>query len=154
MDTNPYTLVVALDSGELSKKVATYAIDLVTRLACPYKLYFIHAIGLNPTRTLPFLDDLDKANNYDIEEEGKRVVEESVTWLEQFKEKVQYEWVTLKETKESGPIIEDYINSLPHVDAVIVGTRNNEGMKKLIWGSLSEYITHNVKCPVVIVKNT
>ncbi|ORY05633.1 adenine nucleotide alpha hydrolases-like protein [Basidiobolus meristosporus CBS 931.73] len=154
MESIPYTLVVALDSGELSRKTANYAIDLVTRLACPYKLYFIHAIGLNPAQSLPFLDDLDKANNYDIEEKGERVVAENLKWLEQYKNKVQYEWVTLKEAGECGVIIEKYINSLPHVDIVITGTRNYEGVKKFIMGSLSEYLVHHIKYPVVVIKST
>ncbi|HEY4566300.1 hypothetical protein GOP80_05990 [Planococcaceae bacterium Storch 2/2-2] len=37
-------------------------------------------------------------------------------------------------------------------DAVVIGHRGLSGWKKMMLGSVSEYVLHHVTCPVVIVK--
>lgn len=38
------------------------------------------------------------------------------------------------------------------VDLVVIGTHNRGALAKIMFGSVSDYVVRNVKCPVLIVK--
>jgi len=38
------------------------------------------------------------------------------------------------------------------VDLVVIGSHNRGALGKIMFGSVSDYVVHNLKCPVLIVK--
>ncbi|CAG8510030.1 16824_t:CDS:2, partial [Racocetra fulgida] len=65
-DLNQYKILIAAEESEVSCKAIKYAFDLCSRLNTPYSLEIVYIIALNPETNVPFLHNLDKANNLDI----------------------------------------------------------------------------------------
>jgi nucleotide-binding universal stress UspA family protein len=53
--------------------------------------------------------------------------------------------------KELGKTIAKIAQDL-HADIVVMGTNNRGAVGRFMFGSVSEYVLHNVLCPVLIVK--
>lgn len=53
---------------------------------------------------------------------------------------------------EPGEAIVDYAEK-NKVDVVVVGSRGLGAIKRAFLGSTADYVTHHLKCPVLIVKH-
>lgn len=82
-----YRIVIAADGSNVSKKAIKFAIDLCSKLSCPYQIDVLYCIGINPpkgTTALHLLSGLDHINNIEIKEEAKQDVAELNQFLAQF----------------------------------------------------------------------
>ncbi|RKP10491.1 hypothetical protein THASP1DRAFT_27729 [Thamnocephalis sphaerospora] len=148
-----YTIVVAVDSVRTSGRAINHAFYLASKLGTPYRLIVLHAVALNRPQGLPYIDNLDKASNIDIKAQAKQTVAQIHDYIRRFDGKVDYEIKTVEAQGNVGPVIEAYIvENYPRLDLLITGTRNHQGLKKLMLGSTSEYFVHHLSCPVTIVK--
>ncbi|CAJ0828174.1 11106_t:CDS:10 [Entrophospora sp. SA101] len=145
-----YNILVAAEASTISFNAINYAFDLCSQLSKPYSLKIIYIIALNPETHVPFLCNLDKANNIDILSDAKETINKLKDYLKIFDKtmpKVKYEFIEYEEHGTVGEIIKEYINKKePNLDALIIGSRNLDG-------STSDYLVKNIKCPVTIVKS-
>ncbi|RUP49276.1 hypothetical protein BC936DRAFT_142899 [Jimgerdemannia flammicorona] len=152
MTDTSYRVIVASDNSPVSRKAVHYAVDLCKKLAVPHELEVVFVVALNPlVNPVPFLGDLDRSANVGIENDAKKDLEELRGFLKQFDGVVNYKIVDIKDYTDVGPILETYAEKRA-ANLFVIGSRNNDGLKKLILGSTSEYCIHHVKCPVVVVK--
>lgn len=45
-----YRIVIAADGSNVSKKTIKFAIDLCSKLSCPYQIDVLYCIGINPPK--------------------------------------------------------------------------------------------------------
>ncbi|GES74072.1 universal stress protein [Rhizophagus clarus] len=119
-------------------------------------LTIIYVIALNPETNVPFLHNLDKANNLDILLDAEEAVGKIREYLKKFDNTypdVQYDFIEHKGYGIVGKILTEYIsqNQLD-LDLLIVGSRNLDGLQKVVLSSTSDYLARHVHCPVTIVK--
>ncbi|KAG1133710.1 hypothetical protein G6F42_001172 [Rhizopus arrhizus] len=148
-----YRIVIAADGSNVSKKTIKFAIDLCSKLSCPYQIDVLYCIGINPpkgTTALHLLSGLDRINNIEIKEEAKQDVAELNQFLAQFNN-TNIQLKIREGSSHIGSIIEEYVNQDPP-RILILGSSNKEGIQKFILGSTSDYCLHRCHCPVTIIK--
>ncbi|CAG8563875.1 9624_t:CDS:2 [Paraglomus occultum] len=154
--TNPYKVVVAAENSPISHNAVNFAFDLCSRLSCPFTLTVVYIIALNPSTNIPFLSNLEKANNLDIQLEAKETVAVLQKYLEKFKTltpRVNYTFVQSEGYGTVGENLTHYITvEHPDTNLLVIGSRDLEGLQKMILSSTSEYVSRHIKVPVVIVK--
>ncbi|KAI9187861.1 hypothetical protein H9P43_002252 [Blastocladiella emersonii ATCC 22665] len=147
-----YTVVVAVDSSVPSLHAFDAAARLVARLA-EYRLVVIHCTALNKTSRFPYFDHLDKAYNLEIQDESRAAINECKAYLRQFDDLVDYELVEVEGEGDVGPLIERYLaDNVPECDLVVIGTHNHQGLKKMLYASVSQYCVEHLPYPVTVVK--
>ncbi|GBC00686.1 hypothetical protein RclHR1_03940012 [Rhizophagus clarus] len=151
-----YNILVAIEETSISHNAIEYAFDLCSRLKDSYSLTIIYVIALNPETNVPFLHNLDKANNLDILLDAEEAVGKIREYLKKFDNTypdVQYDFIEHKGYGIVGKILTEYIsqNQLD-LDLLIVGSRNLDGLQKVVLSSTSDYLARHVHCPVTIVK--
>jgi len=151
-----YEILVAVEESPISHNAIEYAFDLCSRLKDSYSLSIIYIIALNPETNVPFLHNLDKANNLDILHDAKEAVGKIGEYLKKFDNTypdVQYDLIEHKGYGVVGKILTEYISqNQPNLNLLIVGSRNLEGLQKVMLSSTSDYLARHVHCPVTIVK--
>lgn len=144
--------VPAHDSAE-SYLAIQKAVELCQNLKS-YKLTIAYFIAFNPASSTPFIDHLEKSYNMEIEDQSKVELEKCRVHLsENYFNKVDYEFVEVQGEGEVGVLIEQYIRDKA-VDLVVCGSRNQGAVKRWIFGSVSEYLNHHLRVPVLIVKDS
>jgi len=78
------------------------------------------------------------------------------TLLEEAAEKVMREGINVYTKLQAGGKLlgETLVRNAEDllVDLVIIGSHNRGTLGKIMFGSVSDYVVHNLKCPVLIVK--
>jgi len=151
-----YKIMVALNDTIESWDAVDAAIQLCTHFAPDaYRLLLVYVVALNPVQSLPYLDHLDRAYNIEIIENAQKEVDACKNHLLKcYSGKVNYEFVQVEGEGETGPVIAQYLaESHADLNMLVLGSRNLTGVKKLLQGSVSEYLMHHVTCPVLIVKD-
>ncbi|CAG8667905.1 12587_t:CDS:2 [Cetraspora pellucida] len=165
-DSNQYKILIAAEESEVSCKAIRHAFDLCSRLNTPYSLEIVYVIALNPETNVPFLHNLDKANNLDILLDAKKPISMVMERLEQYKsiyvrdllksnllKNVEYNFNKLEGHGIVGKILKDYIEThKPDLNLLIVGSRDLDGLQKIVLSSTSDYLVKHLRCPVTIVK--
>jgi len=155
-DSTQYKILLAAEESEVSCKAISYAFDLCSRFNTPYSLEIAYVIALNPETNVPFLHNLDKANNLDILMDADKPVSKVMERLKQCKSNypnVQYNFNKLEGHGVVGKILKDYVdNHKPDLNLLIVGSRDLDGLQKIVLSSTSDYLVKNLRCPVTIVK--
>ncbi|CAG8630639.1 10539_t:CDS:2 [Funneliformis mosseae] len=159
-----YKILLAIEETSISHNAIEYAFDLCSRLKDPYILSIIYVIALNPETSVPFLHNLDKANNLDILLDAKETVGKLRDYLKTYDKTypdVQYDFIEHESHGTVGEILTEYI-SLQQPNLLIIGSRNLEGLQKvrllfprissIVLSSTSEYLVRHVCCPVTIIK--
>ncbi|CAG8466424.1 6460_t:CDS:2 [Ambispora leptoticha] len=115
---------VAAEASSASFKAIDYAFDLCSRFNIPYSLKIIYVVALNPEMNVPFLYNLDRANNLDILMDAK----ESANKIKEYIDRIQYNQQGHGLVSE---LIKDYVEKCePNLNMLVVGSRNLEGLKK------------------------
>jgi len=126
-------IMVAYDEHLAAEKALDMAIEIAK--ATGGEIYIVSAYMSvdNPSRRA-FLETL-------LEEAAEKVMREGVTAYT----KLQAGSKLLGETLVRNA--EDLL-----VDLVIIGSHNRGTLGKIMFGSVSDYVVRNLKCPVLIVK--
>ena len=113
-------ILVALNDSPASFKALDAAVKHVQSLKVSYELFLIHFVALNPPQAFPYLDHLDKGFNIEIQETEDKIVNSLAKKLQDnYYGKVNYSFIKVEGNGETGPIIEEYIQSqLPNLDMI------------------------------------
>ncbi|KAJ1998966.1 hypothetical protein GGI04_004776 [Coemansia thaxteri] len=153
--TRPYTVVVRIDGTSEGFAAAEYACSLCLKLKVHYRLIFLYVVALYRRSALNLINRQTDQLNADIREDAENDMVKCKQFLSRFESLVPYEWISIKDEGNIGPImaqfIADGLNS--PVDLAVVGRTVDAGIKKLVGGHVSDYLIVHLNCPVMVVKD-
>ncbi|KAJ2783394.1 hypothetical protein GGI15_002606 [Coemansia interrupta] len=152
----PYTVVVRIDSTPEGYAAAEYASSLCLKLKVKFRLIFLFVVALYRRTGLQLINRQTDQLNADIREDAENEMVRCKQFISRFESLLQYEWISIKDEGNVGPIIARFIkDSLQApVDLVVVGRTADVGIKKIVGGHVSDYLLANLSCPVMVVKDT
>ncbi|KAG9299231.1 hypothetical protein G9A89_013879 [Geosiphon pyriformis] len=152
-----YKILVAAENSPISFKAIKYGFDLCSRFNTSYSLTIIYIVALNYETNIPILHNLDRANNIDIIMDAKETTIKLEDHLKRYHDSlpsVKYSFLKHEGHGTVGKILQEYIEkTTPDLNLLVVGSRNLEGLQKIVLSSTSEYLAKHLHCPIVIVKS-
>ncbi|TVQ11879.1 MAG: universal stress protein [Leptolyngbya sp. DLM2.Bin27] len=152
-------ILVALDQTSASSLAFNYAL----KLAQPHQsqLRLVHCLSIEPYENLGALMDagvgLRSSTQVQQKEEATQLqrTQAAQTWLEQLRtealaQDIEVDFVC--ETADPGMFICQLAKDW-NADVIVVGNSGKEGLKKLILGSVSQYVTNHAPCRTIVVPN-
>jgi nucleotide-binding universal stress UspA family protein len=150
-----FKVVVAIDDSDISYYALSWAIDfIIANRRDDCKLVVLHA--QHPIETFMYpvaghavyaptlaTDAVKKAN----EENSKRIMSKAINIC---KSKEVDALTAIAEGDPKDAICE--AAEKLHADLLVVGSRGLGMVKRAFLGSVSDYLTHHARCPVLIVK--
>ncbi len=152
-------ILVALDRTAASNRVFDYALDLAQSSQGQLKL--VHNPALKPYDNLGKLIDagvgLQNSAKVQHETEAAQLhqIQEIRQWLEQLRAEALKRHISTDlvcEMAAAGPFICQLAETWA-ADVVVMGNSGKKGLKKLILGSVSEYVAKHAPCPTLVVPN-
>ncbi|MEG3072047.1 MAG: universal stress protein [Peptococcaceae bacterium] len=141
-------ILVAYDGGKKAHK----ALEIATEIAknCDAELYIFSSVKM-PSMVASVVD---RVMLKDLEDKS---LEYFKSEMKEAEEKVKSQGVpvrTLTVRDSPGPAIVDFAEK-EKIDLIAMGSRNRGIIEGLILGlgSVSNYVTHNARCPVMITKD-
>jgi nucleotide-binding universal stress UspA family protein len=127
-------LLLATDGKPHSEKAIKYAMDLAKLTSS--KLYVLYVI--NPKR----------------DEDKQGLIQEGMKYIHALKDRADDERVEMITMLEGGSPYETILSTSERVKAgaIIVGSSGKTALDRVLIGSVSEYVSRNSSCTVIIVK--
>ena len=132
-------VVVAVDGSDHAKRAVKEATRIVEDGGVIKIVYVLEYGGVPEEARLV-------GSSEEIEARREEVIGPVIAEMKQLS--IPYEVHVLK--GDPGETIAQFVER--QGDAVVIGHRGLSGWKKMMLGSVSEYVLHHVTCPVVIVK--
>lgn len=156
---NYRNILVALDRTAASDRVFDYALELAKSSQGQLKL--VHSLAVKPYDNLGKLIDAGAGLqnsakvHHDAEASQLHQVQEARQWLEQLctealKRDISTDFVC--EMSDPGSFVCQIAETWA-ADVVVMGNSGKKGLKKLILGSVSEYVAKHAPCPTLVVPN-
>lgn len=152
MSTKNFSILVAIDGSVSSMKAVDYAIQLAKKQD-NVRLTLLNILDIDMAKKM--VSSFIIAPTYGLKEyeEDKKVVLER---LDEVKKKCEGEGIQTKIEVVGGPtpVTSSIVNYAENenVDLLVVGTRGNSGLKKLLLGSVASGVVTYAHCPVLVVK--
>ena len=152
-------ILVALDRTSASDRVFDYALGLAQ--ASQGQLQLVHSININPYDNLGKLIDagvgLQSSSRvqHDGEAAQQQRVQETQQWLEQLHAEALNRNIATDfvcKMADPGPFICQLAETW-NADVIVVGNSGKKGLKKLVLGSVSDYVAKHAPCPTMVVPN-
>ena len=140
----PRIILLATDGSEDAKLAAKAAIDLSKRTGA--ELHIVHAWRAPPHYAYPSV--VPDRYNPPYEEGSRKILREQVEYIE-------HAGITVAEAHLLMGRAADAILDLAEqigADLIVVGSRGQGPVKRLVVGSVSESLVHHAKCPVLVMR--
>lgn len=138
------TILLPIDGSENSSKCLDYAKSLA-------KTYNSKLIILNVFE-LPLIIEPYQVSPNIFEQVTRELKIDSTNLLEKNKDEFKDLNVEILSLEgQAGAVIKQVADE-KHVDLIVMGSRGLGTIKSFLLGSVSNYVIHHVKCPVIIVK--
>jgi nucleotide-binding universal stress UspA family protein len=140
-------ILVPVDGSDGCNKALSYALDLSKRYGA--SVHLIHVVQHSATLIAGPMDETIGYSMIDdaLEESGKRSLENCSKEAEKQGVKVN---TTLLRGHPGTQIVKFAEDE--GFDLIVMGSRGLSGLKRLILGSVSDYVSDNAECSVLIVK--
>ncbi len=140
-------ILVAYDGSELSQQAVREAKTNATEHpdTVIHVITVIYATG--PVTNTVFMRSIGHELAEQYESEIAKVKDE----LEAEDYSVETKVIVGESNRNPGAAICDYAKEMD-AELIIIGNRGLGGMKKLLLGSVSDYVVHHSACPVLIMK--
>jgi nucleotide-binding universal stress UspA family protein len=152
MSDKKFSILVAIDGSESSMNAVDYAINLA-RKENNARLILLNVLSVDTVKKVASSFVVAPTYGLNEYEEHKKAVLE---WLDSVREKCEKEGIQAMTEVVGGPfpVISSIINyaESENVDLIVVGTRGNSGLKKLLLGSVASGVVTYAHCPVLVVK--
>ncbi|MBD2112165.1 MULTISPECIES: universal stress protein [Cyanophyceae] len=152
-------ILVALDRTAASDRVFDYALGLAQ--SSQGQLQLVHSLNIASHDNLGKLIDagvgLQSPTNVQHEEEAARLqrAQETKQWLEQLRAEALKRDISadfICEMSEPGSFICQLAKTWG-ADVIVMGSSGKKGLKKLVMGSTSDYVSKHASCPTLVVPN-
>ncbi|PSN12737.1 universal stress protein [filamentous cyanobacterium CCT1] len=152
-------ILVALDRTAASDRVFDHALGVAQ--SSQGQLQLVHSINVNAYDNLGKLIDagVGLQNSAKVQHEGEAAqlqqVQETQQWLEQLRAealKCNIEADFICKIADPGPFICQLAESW-NADVIVTGNSGKKGLKKLVLGSVSDYVVKHAPCPTMVVPN-
>ncbi|MBD1914748.1 MULTISPECIES: universal stress protein [Cyanophyceae] len=152
-------ILVALDRTAASDRVFDYALGLAQ--SSQGQLQLVHSLDVKPYDNLGKLIDagagLQNSAKVQHEEEAAQLqqVQEAQRWLEQLRAEASKRNVSADfvcEMANPGSFICQLAKNWA-ADVIVMGNSGKKGLKKLILGSVSDYVSNHAPCSTIVVPN-
>lgn len=137
-------ILVPIDGSEPSKNALAYGVELAKAHKAEL---FILAVADVTEAAYPIMGvTIDRDGFYNV----KRKTE---SMLAEWQKTIPSDITVHAEVENGVPgnVISSVVDS-NHVDMVIIGNSGKGAVSSFIMGSVSQYVIHHVKCPVLVVK--
>ncbi|KAI9504480.1 hypothetical protein GGI25_005450 [Coemansia spiralis] len=153
--TRPYTVVVRIDGTREGFAAAEYACTLCVKFKVKYRLIFLYVVALYRRSALSLINRQTEQLNADIREDAETAMTKCKQFISRFESIVDYEWISIKDEGNVGPIMVRFIEDGLHtpVDLVVTGRTVDSKLKKMVSSHVSDYLLENLTCPVMVVKD-
>ncbi|MBE9159997.1 universal stress protein [Nodosilinea sp. LEGE 06152] len=150
-------ILVALDRTAASDRVFDHALGLAQ--ASQGQLQLVHSLNVNPYDNLGKLIDagvgLQNSAKVQHEEEAAQLqrVQKTQQWLEQLRTEalnrsIEADFVC--KVADPGPFVCQLAETWA-ADVIVMGNSGKKGLKKLVLGSVSDYVAKHAPCPTIVV---
>jgi nucleotide-binding universal stress UspA family protein len=139
------TILVATDFGEHAERATQYAVELARRLEA--RVCLVHAY------TLPILGPPSLSGSYlgalaeQLEKDARRELDAA---LERHKTPGVHLSGLVKQSDPRQAVIEAARDL--DADLVVLGTHGRHGLKRVVMGSVAEFVVRHAPCPVLAVR--
>lgn len=152
-------ILVALDRTAASDRVFDHALGLAQ--SSQGQLQLVHSLNVNPYDNLGKLIDagvgLQNSAKVEHDEEAaqRQRVQETQQWLEQLQAEALNRGIAADfvcKIADPGPFICQLAKTW-NADVIVTGNSGKKGLKKLVLGSVSDYVAKHAPCPTMVVPN-
>jgi nucleotide-binding universal stress UspA family protein len=152
LDKKITRLLVGIDGSDSSLNAATYAIDLSKRFnseifllsIVPSKVHHGDSSGVFGMVSPSYLNDFKKEAERWFNEIMNQIKDDS-----EIKERIKSDVITSPFSIAAS--ILNYAEER-NIDLIIIGTRGNSGLKKMLLGSVASDVVTYSYCPVLVIK--
>lgn len=154
---NYQKILVALDRSPLANRVFEEALTLAAEHHSLLRI--VHCLNLNPYESFDKLVDagVGLRSHADVArmEEGNHMkqVTAAQNWLETLRQEAAQRQITVDYVLENfapGPFVCKFAKDW-EADLIVVGNGGKRGLKELLLGSVSKYITGHAPCRILVV---
>ncbi|MEO9294306.1 MAG: universal stress protein [Nitrososphaera sp.] len=147
-----HRILVPVDGSENSFRAASFAIDLAKRYGA--ELAVINALDLHQTFAQVGFYGLAFPSN--IPEMIETAKKEALPWFEKIRKEAEGSDVKMQSEVIEAPLsvasqIVNYAENR-HIDIIVMGSRGQTGIKRLLLGSVASAIVTYAPCPVLVVR--
>ncbi|PSR14553.1 universal stress protein [filamentous cyanobacterium CCP3] len=152
-------ILVALDRTDASDRVFDHALGMAR--SSQGQLQLVHSINVSAYDNLGKLIDagagLQNSAKVQHEEEAAQLqlVQETQQWLEQLRTEALNRNIAADfvcKMADPGPFICQLAETW-NADMIVMGNSGKKGLKKLVLGSVSDYVAKHAPCPTTVVPN-
>jgi nucleotide-binding universal stress UspA family protein len=152
LDKKITKILVGIDGSDSSLNAATYAIDLSKRFnseifllsIVPSKVHHGDSSGVFGMVSPSYLNDFKKEAERWFNEVKNQIKDDS-----EIKERIKSDVITSPFSTAAS--ILNYAEER-NIDLIIIGTRGNSGLKKMLLGSVASDVVTYSYCPVLVIK--
>jgi nucleotide-binding universal stress UspA family protein len=152
LDKKITRLLVGIDGSDSSLNAATYAIDLSKRFnseifllsIVPSKVHHGDSSGVFGMVSPSYLNDFKKESERWFNEIMNQIKDDP-----EIKERIKSDVITSPFSIAAS--ILNYAEER-NIDLIIIGTRGNSGLKKMLLGSVASDVVTYSYCPVLVIK--
>lgn len=151
-------ILVALDRTAASDRVFDYALELAQ--SSQGELQLVHSLDVKVDNLGKLIDTgvgLQTSANMQHDEEAVQLqqVQEARQWLEHLRAEALNRNVSADfvcEMADPGSFI-CHLAKTWAADVIVMGNSGKKGLKKLVSGSVSDYVAKHAPCPTMVVPN-
>ena len=156
-----HRILVAVDNSELSQRAFHKALSIARAFSA--KLQIINVVSpliaeYQDTASLAFSesflpDTLPDTLNETTREEWVSIRDGGLNLLRSLQQQAERAGVKAEMTQQIGQIdegITEFAKSW-HADLIVIGSHGRKGFTELLFGSVSNYVSHHVSCSVLLV---
>lgn len=153
-------ILVALDHSETSPAIFTAAVELAQKLQASLMLVHVLSSYENGDRGIPFPAPPEAYgmgmsevawNSY--AKRWQAYETQGLEKLRDYQQRAQAAGLEAEFSQNSGMPGERLcgIASLWNADLIVIGSRGRRGLRELLMGSVSNYVTHHATCSVLVI---
>ena len=150
-------ILVAIDDSELSREAFEQALSLAKTFEA--NLHLLHVLSplqveYQDTASLAFSGVYYPDTFYEVIKERWEDLETTgLDFLKSLYQQATQAGVTTEFTQQIGQIDQAIVDfaKTQHPDLLVVGSHGRTGLNEFFLGSISNYVSHHVPCPVLLV---
>ncbi len=150
-------ILVAIDDSELSQQAFEQALSLAKTFGA--NLHLLHVLSslqveYQDTASLAFSGVYYPDTFYEVIKERWEDLETTgLDFLKSLYQQATQAGVTTEFTQQIGQIDQAIVDfaKTQHPDLLVVGSHGRKGLNEFFLGSISNYVSHHVSCPVLLV---